>query len=638
MMTSPPAEIRPAGVALRDPEDFTSARKSIYDGVMEETKQAFPQSYGGVRLEAHDLQYEDPDDYDIDTQKQALLKRQFLGRRLRGTLRLYDEKTGDLLEEQRTTLMRVPHLTERGTFVHGGSEYTTLAQMRLMPGPYTRRKSNGETEVHFNVKRGTGSGFRIRFEPQTALYKLDIGQSQLRLYSLLHDLGVKDEELEKSWGRDVLTANKNAYDARVFEKAYQRLVKKPDPAATREQKVAALRQAFDGMQVNRRVAQKNLPRMFNDKQASDVAVRLPTAPNKPLPISLPTTDAPATSAMQVRLPPTRPAAQVATPKPGAPTKPLSISLPTTDESGLSPIQVNLPPPRAPEPPPAPQATPDRLQRVGFSPDELYRSIEVPETGSYKNPWVKSTKSTAYGPVQLTSLLARDYRRRFASIFNPNERKFLDAYGKGRGTWTAATPADRELYEATTKKIISHMYQVRAKSDLDRFIQLWRGVPESQDPNYYSAVRDGLPVKRASHMPEWMQSAFVKLARLGAIVFLPLGSGQYLLQRNGEDDRYPGKLRPPGGGKETSDKDFEDTIVRELNEEFGLPEEEVRDKIRYLGKDKRTEFKGTAIFELKDHGLEPGIYQASNDPEEQIVLEKATLDDPDYNGPHRYTLA
>jgi hypothetical protein len=61
-------------------------------------------------------------------------------------------------------------------------------------------------------------------------------------------------------------------------------------------------------------------------------------------------------------------------------------------------------------------------------------------------------------------------------------------------------------------------------------------------------------------------------------------------------------------------------------------------LKYLGKDDRAEFKGTAVFELKDHGLEAGTYQASNDPEEIVVLEEAELDDPDYNGPHRYKLS
>ena len=52
---------------------------------------------------------------------------------------------------------------------------------------------------------------------------------------------------------------------------------------------------------------------------------------------------------------------------------------------------------------------------------------------------------------------------------------------------------------------------------------------------------------------WTESAFIKLARLGAVVFLPTASGEFLFQedKNG--------LRPPGGGKELCDKDLEKTI-------------------------------------------------------------------------------
>ncbi len=580
MTANPPAEIRPAGVTLRDPEDFTAARKDIYDGLLEETGKAFPHTFGGIRLEAHDLAYEDPDDFSVHDQKAALLSGKFMGRRLRGTLRLFDDKTGQQLDEQRTTLMRVPHLTERGTYIHGGSEYTSLAQMRLLPGPYTRKKGNGEIEAHFNIAKGTGSGFRVRFEPATAVYKLDIGQSQLRLYSLLHDMGVKDSELEKAWGKDILEANRKSYDSRVFDKAYLRLVKKPDPAASREQKAAALHAAFDAMKVHRRVAAKNLPSMFTDKQAAE----------NPF---------------------------LATIKPPA---------------GLNanPLLKNW----KPTPPPAPPT----LRRVGFSPAELYDAVRQPETGSQKNPWVKNPQSSAYGPVQMTSLLARDYGKRFGKLFNPDEQRFLSTYGAGRGTWQATQPQDRDVYQRVAHKIMSHMYNQRAGQDLDTFIKLWRGRPENEDPDYYNAVRNFLPTKRASAPLEWLQSAFIKLARAGAIVFLPLAAGKYLLQRNGEDSKYPGKLRPPGGGTERGDGNAKDTILRELNEEFGLVEDEIKEKLKYLGKDNRPEFKGTDVFELRDHGLEAGTYQASNDPEEVVVLEEAELDDPDYNGPHRYKLS
>ncbi len=566
-------EIFPTGVKLRDPEDFATARKNIYDGVLEETRKTFPHSFGGVRMEAQDIDYEDPEDFDLHQQKDALLNKKYLSRRIRGTVKLFDDKTNTLLDEKRMTLMRVPHLTERGTSIHGGSEYTTMNQLRLLPGPYARRKANGELESHMSVLRGTGSGFRVRFEPKSMLYKMDIGQSQLRLYSLLHDIGVPDQEMETAWGPEIFQANKDAYDPRVLDKAHQRLVKKPDPNAPREQKVTAIKAAFEAMQFNRRVAQKNLPNMFDREKAA---------------------------AWRTMLPPPPPA-EVCT---------VSFDMPK-------------------------QAA--RLIPIGPAVETLYSAIQIPETGSYKDPWVKSATSTAYGPVQLTALLAGDYVRRFPGIFNPGEQQYLKKYAGARGVHPEGT--DREMYVKVAQKIMGHMLRVRANHDTDRFIELWRGVPESRDPNYYSTVRDYLGTQKTASAYDWMESAFIKLAASGAIVFLAAAGGKYLLERNPPDDEIaPNKLRPPGGGTETADADSEATMLRELNEEFGLEPDEIKDRLRYLGKDPRPQFAGTAVYELRRHGLKPGRYQASNDPDEVVDLEIAALDDPDYNGPPASMLA
>lgn len=266
-MTAAPA-IEPPGVKLTDWDDFDAHRDAIYTQAREAMLKKFPQSYGGVRLELHDLDYEDPPRVSLADQKRALLTNKFLHRRLRGTWRMFDDKTGDLLEERRSTVMKVPVLTERGTFIHGGNEYTTLHQARLMPGVFTRRKATGELETHFNVRRGTGSSFRVHLEPESGLFKLDIGQSSLRLYSLLKDIGVSDEELEKRWGPELLQTNRDKYDARVFDKAYQRLVRQPKPDATREEKAQAIREAMTRARMDRRVVERTLPNLFNRKVAA----------------------------------------------------------------------------------------------------------------------------------------------------------------------------------------------------------------------------------------------------------------------------------------------------------------------------------------------------------------------------------
>jgi len=259
-------DIYPHGAELRDWEDHDTLRGNIFKGMHEAVLRQFPQSYGGVRLELHDLKYDSEEPFTIDEQKEALLKGDYLHRKLRGTFRLFDDKTGNLLDEQHQTVAKVPYLTNRGTFIHGGNEYATIHQARLLPGAYTRRKDSGELETHFNTKRGAGHSFRIRLEPETGLFKMDIGQASLRLHSLMKDLGVDEKELEQLWGSEILKANQDGYDRRVFDKAYQRLVRKPDPGASHTQKQESIRTALKDTYLHLSTVQKTMPDLLSHRK------------------------------------------------------------------------------------------------------------------------------------------------------------------------------------------------------------------------------------------------------------------------------------------------------------------------------------------------------------------------------------
>lgn len=221
------------------------------------------------------MDYDNTDDVPISEQKKNLLENKYITKKLRGTIKLYDKTTDELLEEKRLSLMRVPYLTNRGTFIHGGNEYATIMQSRLLPGVYTRRQANGELETQFNVKPGTGVGFRVGFEPETTQYRVKISQANLHMYSLMHDLGTPDDDLKKAWGPEIFNANKAKYDARVFDKAYDRLVsnkqKKLDTST--EDKIKSVKAALEAAKIHARVAQKNLPNMFDPKVASEWEAR-----------------------------------------------------------------------------------------------------------------------------------------------------------------------------------------------------------------------------------------------------------------------------------------------------------------------------------------------------------------------------
>ena len=241
-------------------DDSDYVRSSLENKVQTALKESFPLEYGGVRLEVKNISIPKLKRYTLGEQKKALLQNKYLANSVRGDLYLYDSKTGELLDvAPERTLMRVPYYTERGTFIHNGNEYNTLRQMRLRPGVYSRRKSNGELESQFNVERGTGNGFRVSLDPSSGIYKLNVGQSSSNLYSILHDLGISDEELESAWGPDILARNKRRYDPRALAKVHSKLVpKRISKATNRGEMIAELKEAFDNQQIDEEIKLRNL--------------------------------------------------------------------------------------------------------------------------------------------------------------------------------------------------------------------------------------------------------------------------------------------------------------------------------------------------------------------------------------------
>lgn len=262
----------PDGVELMDMEDFDTHRRLIFDDAKNTLIKSFPREHNGVRIELSDVDYHDPDNYTTKEQKQAIHEDKFLGRRLRGTITLKDANTGEMLDSKTITLMKVPWLSDRGTFIREGNEWGTIAQQRLLPGAYSRVQANGDLETQFNVRPGTGGAFRVQFNPASAQYRFNIGGADLHLYSLMKDIGVSDDDLRERWGDAVFEANAADYDSRTLEKAYAKIVpewdKKNNPNRTREEKVALIKKALDRSQMAAKVARKTLPTLFSRTKAA----------------------------------------------------------------------------------------------------------------------------------------------------------------------------------------------------------------------------------------------------------------------------------------------------------------------------------------------------------------------------------
>ena len=231
---APEVEVAPA-VTHRAFDDVTATRTAIFDNVTKAFQQKFPLSNDRYTLRLAGLQFKNQKPFNPADQKKAIMRGRTLGHNLVGAWELVDNKTQQVVDKTPKQLIaQVPYMTDRGTFIFNGSEYTISGQMRLRPGVYSRVKENGLIEAHFNVKGGTGPSFRVHMEPDTGVFRMHVGQANLKLYPILRVLGVDDRTLNEAWGRDLLAANVAASDPRAAQRAYHKLVRTHDVAEQQE--------------------------------------------------------------------------------------------------------------------------------------------------------------------------------------------------------------------------------------------------------------------------------------------------------------------------------------------------------------------------------------------------------------------
>jgi len=257
-------------VQLRDFSDTTATRHAVIDRV----KSAFeknPLILGkmyDVKLSNIEIPYTR---YTLADQKKHLLEGRDLVLPIRGRVELIDKLSGKTVEKTNKVLAHLPYLTPRGTMIAGGNEYAVVNQYRLKSGVYNRVRENGELESQFNVIPGTGMGFRLTMEPTSGVFQMQLGNSSRALYPWLKAVGVDDATLEKSWGSDILTANKAVKDPRALNNIYERVLgERPDRNLSDQEKAHAVYDAFQTSKLDSEVTKATLGTAYDKIEKSTI--------------------------------------------------------------------------------------------------------------------------------------------------------------------------------------------------------------------------------------------------------------------------------------------------------------------------------------------------------------------------------
>jgi len=188
-----------------DPRESQAALK---EGVLEAIKGSFPYVGSKHTLRLDDLELKNEKDIaDVRGQKAAKMKGRTFGADIKAKLSLVDNETGDVIDRSTRKIATLPEMTRRFSHILSGSEYQVDNLWLLKPGVYTRVKQNGELESQINVK---GGGFHVKFDPKNRRFNIRHGGAAPPLYPVMKALGIDDDTLERTWGKDILAANKSS--------------------------------------------------------------------------------------------------------------------------------------------------------------------------------------------------------------------------------------------------------------------------------------------------------------------------------------------------------------------------------------------------------------------------------------------
>jgi DNA-directed RNA polymerase beta subunit len=242
--------------------DVNALRDNIFNNALKSAQSIEPLQNDLYTLQLSDVRFDGPDRFTRADQKKAILTHGSLHRKMLGTWTLRDNKTQQSVATRAATIANVPYLTDAGTFVNKGVEYTLAHQLRLRPGIFTREKENGELEAHVNALPGKGRSHRYYLDPKTGVFKIQIGQAQIPLMPLLKAMGMREDDIRKSWGNEITAANMEKGDAGTIDKLYQRLVYKPKTGLDELAKIKEIATEFSKTEFDEEVTKRTLGKPY----------------------------------------------------------------------------------------------------------------------------------------------------------------------------------------------------------------------------------------------------------------------------------------------------------------------------------------------------------------------------------------
>lgn len=172
--------------------------KEFKSAIERKIKEMFPIQAGDREIVLEKLTVTEPKEaYDAAAFEQKKLNLSSISFDVSMNLKLRNTKTNETIDSK-VIKLKIPASTVKNDFLVKGNEYVIPTQLRLKPGIYTRRKSNGELVAEFKMEKG--ENFKIVLDPNKNTLRIDQQGRQIKLIPFLKGMGITEEQMRKAWG------------------------------------------------------------------------------------------------------------------------------------------------------------------------------------------------------------------------------------------------------------------------------------------------------------------------------------------------------------------------------------------------------------------------------------------------------